>query len=179
MKFRVSVLAAVCALLAATSAAAQKTGSVEIGAFAQFTNFDNSLPLGDALGIGGRVAVHALPVLSVEFDIARASHNGANNKPMHLWLVYNVPPVSRAEIVAGAGLVWNSYGGGYEADDSGIAGFVAVRHRLNDMLALRFQGQTDFVPNPANENQNNTFNGNWGIQLGVSVLLNRPAAATP
>jgi hypothetical protein len=179
MKLRVSVLAAVSALLAATPAAAQKTGSIEIGAFTQFTNFDNSLPLGDALGIGGRIAVHALPVLSVEFDVARVAHNDANNRPMHLWLVYNVPPVSRAEILAGAGVVWNKYGGGYDGTESGIGGFVAVRHRFNDRLALRLQGQSDFVPRPTNEDQNVTFNGNWGIQLGVSLFLNRGVVRTP
>lgn len=178
MTFRVPVLAAVSALLAAAPLAGQaKQGSIEIGAFAQLTNFDNSLPLGNALGFGGRVGVHALPVLSVEVDFSTVSHNGTDNKPMHVWLVYNVPPVSRAEIVVGAGYVKNSYSGGYEGDDSGIAGFVGVRHRITDMIALRLQGQTDFMANPANENQNNRFNGNWAIQLGASVLLNRRAKA--
>jgi hypothetical protein len=172
MTCRLTVLAVVCALVAAP-AAAQRQGSVEVGGFLGYANYDNTLPLGNTLAFGGRVGVHVLPVLAVEATMSRASHNGADHSALHVFLAYNVPPVSRAEIVVGGGYVKNSYSGSYDADDSGIAGFVSIRHRLRDMLALRLDAVSDFIPSPANKSHMSTFNGNWGVQAGVSVLLNR------
>lgn len=177
MTFRVPVLAVAAALAAALPAAAQKQGSIEIGGFGGYANYDNSLPLGTTAAFGGRVGVHVLPVLSLEVDVARASKNGTDHTPVHVYVVYNVPPVSRAEIIVGGGYVRNSYSGTYDADDSGISGFVGVRHRVSDMLAVRADGRSDFIPNPENKSHQSTFNGNWGIQVGVSVLLNRGARA--
>jgi hypothetical protein len=178
MTFRVSVFAVVAALVAAVSAAAQKPGSIEIGGFAGYANYDNSLPLGSTIAFGGRVGVHVLPVLSLEVDVARASKNDATHTPLHAFVVYNVPPVSRAEIIVGGGYVRNSYSGAYDATDSGISWFAGVRHRVSDMLALRVCGRSDFIPSPANKSHQSTFNGNWAIQVGVSALLNR-GARTP
>lgn len=178
MTFRVPVLAVAAALAAAVPAAAQKQGSIEVGGFAGYANYDNSLPLGTAIAFGGRVGVHVLPILSLEVDVARASKDGAKHTPLHVFVVYNVPPVSPAEIIVGGGYVRNSYSGTYDADDSGISGFVGVRYRFSDMLALRVCGRSDFIPNPANKSHRSTFNGNWAIQVGVSALLNR-GARTP
>src|SRR5882762_7636016 len=94
MTFRVLVVAVGAACIAAVPARAQKPGSFEIGAFAAYLNADNSLPVGNALGFGGRVGVNALRYLSVEVDIASASKNGAKYRPLHVWLVYNVPPTA-------------------------------------------------------------------------------------
>jgi hypothetical protein len=127
MTSRVLLVVAGVALTGVLPARAQKPGSVEVGAFAAYINADNSLLVGNALGFGGRVAVNALPFLALELDIANASKNGATYRPLHLWLVYDVPPVSRAEIFFGLGFVRNSYTGSYEADDTGVAGEVGVR----------------------------------------------------
>lgn len=177
MKTRRAVLVTVAALLLGSPAAAQRPGSVEVGAYGGYANYDNSLPLGNPFGtFGGRIGVHVLPVLSLEADVARASNNDVTSSPLHVWLVYNVPPVSRAEIFVGAGYVRNSYSGVYEADDSGVAGLVGFRHRVTDMVAIRVDGRADFIPSPANDTHLSSFNGNWGINVGVSVLLNRPPA---
>lgn len=173
MTFRVLLLAAGAALTGVLPAHAQKQGSVELGAFGAYLNADNSLPLGNAIGVGGRIAVHALPVLSVEVDLAAASKNGAKYRPLHVWVVYNVPPTSRAEVFVGIGYVRNSYTGSYDADDNGVAGEVGVRHRVNNMVAIRLDGHADFMPNAANKSYLASYNGNWGISLGVSALLNR------
>jgi hypothetical protein len=175
---RIAVLVAVSALVA-VPVTAQKTGSVEVGGFFGYANYDNTLPLGNTIAFGGRVGAHVLPVLSVEVDYGHAKRNSADHNALHVFLVYNVPPVSHAEIIVGGGYVKNTYGGSYDADDSGIAGFVGVRHRFHDMFALRFDAFTDFIPNPANKSHQSTFNGNWGVQAGLSVLLNRPRATTP
>jgi hypothetical protein len=173
MKSRVLLLVAGAVLAGVVPAAAQKRGSVEVGAFAAYLNADNSLPVGNALGFGGRVGVNAFPYLAFELDIAHSSKNGASYRPLHLFLVYDVPPVSRAEVFVGFGMVRNSYGGAYKADDSGIAGEVGVRQRVGRMLAIRVDGHADFMPNSANKSYLSSFNGNWGLAVGVSALLNR------
>ena len=173
MTFRVLLLAAGAACIVALPARAQKRGSVEVGAFTAYMNADNSLPVGNALGFGGRVGVNAMPWLSLEFDLASASKNGAKHRPMHVWLVYNVPTTGRAEVFAGFGYVKNKYTGTYEADDSGVAGQVGVRQRFGKMLAVRIDGHADFIPSSANKSYLISYNGNWGIGIGFSALLNR------
>ncbi len=173
MTFRVLVLVVGAVAFAALPAQAQKRGSVEVGAFTAYMNADNSLPVGNALGFGGRVGVNAMPWLSFELDIAHASKNGASHRPMHVWLVYNVPPTSRAELFAGIGYVHNKYSGSYKASDNGVGGLVGVRQRFGKTLAVRLDGHADFIPSSANKSYLISYNGNWGIGIGVSALLNR------
>jgi hypothetical protein len=173
MTFRVLLLVVGATCTAALPARAQKRGSFEIGGYAAYLNADNSLPIGNAVGFGGRVGVNALPYLSLEVDIAHASKDGATHRPLHVWLVYDVPPVSRAEIFAGIGYVKNTYTGSYKANDSGIAGQVGVRQRLGKMFAIRLDGHADFMPSSANKSYLVSYNGNWGVGIGISALLNR------
>jgi len=173
MTFRVLLLAVGAACIAALPARAQKRGSFEVGAFAAYLNGDNSLPVGNALGFGARVGVNPFPFLAVELDFASASKNGAGYRPLHLWVVYDVPSTSLSEVFAGIGLVRNTYTGNYKANDSGVAGQVGMRHRFGKMLALRVDGHADFMPSAANKSYLVSYNGNWGVGVGVSALLNR------
>ncbi|HEV8305250.1 MAG TPA: outer membrane beta-barrel protein [Gemmatimonadales bacterium] len=172
MVSRVGVVTACTLLMASPVAIAQQRGAIEIGGFASFTEFDNSLPIGNALGFGGRAGVHALPRVALELDVARSSADGITYTPMHVWVVYDVPADAKADVVVGGGYVRNKYGDGYDATDNGVSGFFGVRYRLRDMFALRMDGSLDFMWNPANQNYNRSFNGNWGISAGLSVLLN-------
>ncbi len=173
MTFRVLVLVVGAASSAVFPARAQKRGSVEVGAFAAYLNADNSLVIGNALGFGGRLGVNALPFLAVEVDVASASKDGAKHRPLHVWLVYDVPAVSRAQVFAGIGFVRNKYTGTYDATDSGVAGQVGVRQRFGKVLAVRLDGHADFMPSSANKSYLVSYNGNWGLGIGVSALLNR------
>src|SRR6267143_6574694 len=173
MTFRVLLVVGAVAFASALPARAQKPGSFEVGAFVAYLNADNSLPVDNALGFGGRVGVNPFSFLAIEVDIAHAWKNGAGYRPLHVWLVYDVPPVSRAGVFAGIGLVRNSYTGTYQANDSGVAGQVGVRQRFGKMLAVRLDGHADFMPSSASKSSLISYNGNWGIALGVSTLLNR------
>ena len=173
MTFRVLLLVAGAALTASLPARAQKRGSVEVGAFAAYLNTDNSLPVGNAVGVGVRAGVNLMPYLALEADIAHASKNGATYQPLHVWLLYDIPPVSRAELFFGVGYVRNSYSGSYKADDSGVGGELGLRHRIRNTVAIRLDGHVDFMPSSANKSYLVSYNGNWGIGLGVSALLNR------
>jgi hypothetical protein len=176
MTFRSLLLPAGLALAATLPAAAQKPGSIELGGFLAYANTDNSLPVGNGIAFGGRAGVHVLPEISLEVDVARASGNGATHTPIHLWLLYNVPPQGRAEFLIGLGYVRNQYRGTYEANDNGVAALVGVRQPMRDMLAVRVDGHVDVMTNPANKSHQIPVNGNWGLRVGLSVLLNRPSA---
>jgi len=177
MSLRVSVVCAVSALLLVRPAAAQRTGTIEVGGFLRFTDFDNSLNISNTLGVGGRLGVFVVPRISVEAEFSTTSTDSGpslnvKHTPFHLFGVYNHPADARADIVIGIGYVHNKYSDGASSTDNGVAGLVGVRYRFRDLLALRLDANEDFMPSPANKNPNASFNGNLGLQLGVSVMLN-------
>jgi len=173
MTFRVLLLVAGAAVAGVLPASAQKPGSFEVGAFAAFLNADNSLPVGNAIGFGGRVGVNATKFFAIEVDYASSSKEGAKYQPLHVYAVYEVPPTSRSELFFGIGYASNKYTGTYEAKDKGIGGIVGLRQRVNNSVAVRLDGRADFMPNAANKSYLISYNGNWGIALGISALLNR------
>ena len=177
MSLRVSVVCAVSTLLLVRPAAAQRTGTIEVGGFLRFTDFDNSLNISNTLGVGGRLGVFLIPRVSVEAEVSTTSTDSGPNldvkhTPFHLFGVYNHPADARADIVIGIGYVHNKYSDGISSTDNGVAGLVGVRYRFRDLLALRLDANEDFMPSPANKNPNASFTGNLGLQLGVSVMLN-------
>ena len=177
MSLRVSVVWAVSALLLARPAAAQRTGTIEVGGFLRFTDFDNSLNISNKAGFGGRLGVFVVPRISVEAEFATTSTDSGPNfdvkhTPFHLFGVYNHPADAKADILIGVGYVHNKYSDGASSTDNGIAGLVGIRYRFRDLLALRLDANEDFMPSPANKSPNASFNGNLGLQLGVSVLIN-------
>ena len=177
MSFRVSVVCAVSALLLARPAAAQRTGTIEVGGFLRFTDFDNSLRISNKAGFGGRFGVFVVPRISVEAEFSTTSTDSGPNfsvkhTPYHVFGVYNHPADAKADIVIGVGYVHNKYSDGATTTDNGVAGLVGIRYRFRDLLALRLDANEDFMPSPANKSNNATFNGNLGLQLGVSVIVN-------
>ena len=173
MTIRVLLVVGAVASTSVLPVRAQKPGSFEVGAFVAYLNADNSLPMRNAVGFGGRVGVNTSPFLSLELDIASASKDGVRYRPLHVWLLYDAPLVARAEMFLGVGLVKNTYTGTYKGTDSGIAAQVGVRHRFGRMLAVRVDGHGDFIPNSANKSYLVSYNGNWGVGIGFSALLNR------
>ena len=180
MKVRVPVICAVTALLLARPIAAQRPGSFEIGGFVRYTDFDNSLLVSNKMGVGGRIGVGLPARFSIEGDFASVSTERpgsitVKHTPYHLFLLYNVPASAKSQVIVGAGYVHNKYGfSGSDTTDSGIAGIVGVRVRVQDMIAARIDVGEDFIPTPANQGPGQSFNGNLAIQVGVSFLLNWP-----
>jgi len=176
MQPRVLPLAAVTILLLARPALSQRPGTIELGAMARFTDYDNSLVFSNTVGVGGRLGVFLPAGLSVEGDISRTSNSftggSATYMPLHVLLLYNYR-LGESSLFAGGGYVHNKYGyaGGADTTDSGIAVTVGVRYRLRNMVALRLDLNEDFIPSPANEGPSQSFNGNLGMELGVSILI--------
>src|SRR5207237_574425 len=73
MMTRVIRLAAAVSLAAALPLAAQRAGTIEIGAFARYTDFDNSLGFDNTVGVGARGAVYVRPNLALELDVSRST----------------------------------------------------------------------------------------------------------
>ncbi len=143
MTSRVLAVLAVASLVCALPVAAQRAGTIEVGGFARYVDFDNTLPMGDDMDIGGRVAV------------------------------YNGSISSRLEALVGGGYVRNWYGAPYSAADQGLTVLLGVRYHLRDQLWLRLGADLDAMFHTADNSLFNFYNGNWGIHFGPSVRLNR------
>lgn len=178
MKVRVLVLAVSLSLLT-RPVAAQKAGTIELGGFGRFTDYDNSLVFTNKVGIGGRAGVFLPAHFSVEADYSSTSNDlppaKVKYKPLHVMLLYNYP-LAESSVFVGGGYARNKYAyqtpsASSDTTDSGIAMIVGVRYRIQNLVALRLDLNEDFIPSPANKGPNTSFNGNLGMQLGVSVLV--------
>lgn len=182
MNRRHVTLAAVSSLFLTFPLGAQRGGTIELGGFGRFTDFDNSLPFHNHIGVGGRAGLFLPFRLSVEGDLSSTSTGAAygtvSHTPLHVMLLYN-HPVGESSIFVGAGYAHNKYDfsqtnsslGGTDTTDSGVATVAGIRCRVQQLLALRLEANLDFIPSPANKAPSQSFNGNLGFQAGVSLLL--------
>lgn len=159
--------------LVVPQAAAQRGGTVELGAFGRYTIFDNTLGLTDAFGGGGRLGVFVTPWLSLEGDASYSPTDGPGGTsvsylPIHGRLLFHIPVMERVVILLGAGYARNEYGDAANASEDGAAGLAGLRITLSRSLALRLDAATDYVPSPANGQRDNW---NSGVQAGLSLLL--------
>ena len=176
MMTRVIRLAAV-ASLAALPLVAQRVGTVEIGAFVRYTDFDNSLGLGNTIGVGARGAVYVRPNLALELDVSRSTAY----TPVHARLVGAFATGSRTELLLGGGYVRNSYGGALGQGDGGFSGLLGARYRVTERLWLRagFDADAMFSTDNSHSNPFPFYSGNWGFQLGATLRLNGAGSAQP
>jgi hypothetical protein len=164
-------LAAVAWLVLALPATAQQAGTIEVGAFARYVDFDNTLGMGDAVAVGGRAAVYLEPRLALELDAARASAGSVTYTPLHLRVVHNAPAGARLEALVGAGYVRNWYGAPYGRADQGLSLLLGLRYHVQQRLWLRLGADLDAMLHTADNSLFSFYNGNWGIQLGAGVGL--------
>jgi opacity protein-like surface antigen len=200
---------AVCVMTAAVTgsflggpAAAQspRAGTIEIGAFGQWTSFDenagrpNVVPE-DGFGYGGRLGFFFTPRIQLEADgwyspqdrdpdetfcCTGAQPTEINASGLALRLNYNFPLAGAMQLVVGAGGTRTNYAfaGGNDADaDSsitswGYSGLAGLRFAIASPLAIRVDGVADYMPNHEPE-----ANLNLHARAGLSLLLGgrRPA----
>ena len=169
---------AAASLAAAPPLAAQGAGTVEIGAFARYTDFDNSLAMNNAVGIGGQVTVYVEHVVAVELDVSRTSAGrptggSVTYTPMHIRLVRAFATGNRLDVLLGGGAVRNAYGGPLGASDGGVSALLGLRYRVSDRLWLRGGLDADFMVHSGSPQGNpfTFYSGNWGLQLGATLRL--------
>src|SRR3989442_464655 len=139
MKVCVVVLCAVSALLLpARPAAAQRPGTIEVGGFARYTDFDNSLAYANKVGVGARIGVFLPAHFAIEGDLSRTITDGPtvqsiHHRPLHLMLEYNVPASPQADIVVGGGYVHNTYNSSADTTDSGVTGVVRSEEHTSEL----------------------------------------------
>ena len=171
MVVRVMQFAAIGALTLAPPATAQRAGSVEGGVFARYTKFDNTLGMGNAMGIGGRAAFYLSQTLAVEVDAGHASGNSIGYTPTHLRLVFDAPWSSRLDGLLGGGYVRNWYGAPYALSDGGLSVLLGARYHLTSRTWLRFGADLDFMIHTSDQSPFPFYHGNWGLHLGVGTRL--------
>ena len=196
-----AMTAVVAGLFLGVPAAAQPgAGTVEIGAFGQWTRFDENagrpgVVPDDGFGYGGRLGFFFTRRFQLEADgwyspqerdpdetfcCTGARPTEVNASGLALRLNYNFPLASLMQLVIGAGGTRTNYAfaGGNDADaDSsasswGVSGLAGLRFVLASPLAVRVDGVADYMPNHEPE-----ANLNLHARAGLSLLLGggRPA----
>jgi len=160
-------------------------GMLEIGAFGQFTYFNDEAP-GDpknGIGYGGRVGVFLTDTrfelegdgaYSPDLDRDPPARTGSNNNPIDystfaLRMLYNIPVASRAQFILGLGGVRSNFSA--EAPNSGrtftynygVSGLAGLRFGIANRVALRVDGIADYMKD--------TENLNLIGRAGLSLLL--------
>ena len=178
MACRITRLAVGFALVSAAPALAQQAGAVEVGAFARYTNFDNSLGMTNTLGAGGRVSVALRPGFAFEVDVSRTSASSVSGggsvtyTPFHARLVGALPAGERMEVLVGGGYVRNTYGGAFEASDGGLSTILGLRYHASNRVWMRLGVDLDVMFHPSSASPFTFYNGNWSLQLGAGARLN-------
>ena len=177
-----------------------RAGTIELGAFGQWTMFDenagrpNVVPE-DGLGYGGRLGFFLTRSFQLEGDgwyspqdrdpdetfcCTGAQPTEVNASGLALRLNYNVPISRMMQLVIGGGGVRTNYAfaGGNDADaDSsitswGASGLAGLRFLIAGPLALRVDGVADYMPGHEPD-----ANLNLHARAGLSLLLGGRAAS--
>ena len=177
MACRITRLAVVFALVSAVPAAGQQAGAVELGAFARYTNFDNSLAMANTFGAGGRVSVALRPRFAFELDLSRTrastdrTGSSVTYTPLHARVTGALPAGERMDVLVGGGYVRNSYGGAFEASDDGVSAILGLRYHASNRVWMRLGVDLDLMFHPSSTSPFSFYNGNWSLQLGAGARL--------
>ena len=154
-------------------------GMLEVGAFGQYTHFDDKAPgkPESGIGYGGRVGVFLSdPHWELEGDgqytpnrkrkvtTAGGNNNDITYSSFALRMLYNIPVASRVQFLLGAGGVRSNYssvtGSTVTASNSnrvftfnyGVSGDVGLRFGVTNRVALRVDGIADYMKDTKNLN---------------------------
>ncbi|HUQ48312.1 MAG TPA: peptidoglycan-associated lipoprotein Pal [Gemmatimonadaceae bacterium] len=148
-------------------------GMLEIGAFGQYTHFDDDAPgrPKDGIGYGGRVGIflsdphwelegdgQVTPDREREVTTAAGNKNDVTYSSFALRMLYNVPVTNRVQFLIGAGGVRSNYSaevvpsGRQFQFNYGVSGDVGLRFGLANRVALRVDGIADYMKDTKNLN---------------------------
>jgi len=203
-------MAAITALMLGPPAAAQspgapRAGTIEIGAFGQWTRFDenagrlNAVPE-DGFGFGGRLGFFLSPRFELEGDgyyspqdrdisesfcCTGAQPTEVDASGLALRLNYNHPLAGWSQLILGAGAVRTNYrfrGGTGVADSSaasiGASGLAGVRIGIVNHVAIRLDAVADYMPGH-DPDPNLNLHGRAGVSLLLGGARPAPMMAAP
>jgi len=170
---RKHLLAALLVGISAAPAVAQQKGTIEIGGFIKFTDYDKSFEAtrksANSWGGGGRLGYFFSPRWELEADgsgnatdakefFVGFESTGLTYYPFHLRLNFNqkLGENSPFTFILGAGPAYNRYGKdipgqpGFKGSDWGASGLAGIRAKLTNWLHFRVDGTIDYIPSPNN-----------------------------
>lgn len=168
----ITVAALVGAL--ALPAHAQRRSTIELGALARYTLYDDSVGLDDAWGLGGQLGWFFADHWAIEgdgaFTAAKTSVGAVdvNHTAIHVRLVRSLGFGKRLALLLGGGWAYNTFSSGSSEAENGVGGLAGLRLRLGKRLALRADATADYMLDPAISSEDNLH---LGLQAGVSLLL--------
>jgi outer membrane protein OmpA-like peptidoglycan-associated protein len=163
---------------ATAPASAQRWGTIEVGAFGQYTLFDDVLQLDNAFGVGGMLGLFILPNVVLEADIAFAKTDGPLSgdityRPFHGRVAYHVPLSQQLKLALGVGYTLGIYGGDETANEyeDAAGGLVGLKYYFKPSWAFNVEALFDRFPSPGNQEPRDT-KGYWNnsIRAGVNWI---------
>jgi outer membrane protein OmpA-like peptidoglycan-associated protein len=167
---------------AASPAAAQRAGALELGAFAQVSYFQSSLGFEQGAG-GGGVRVGFFPVrhLELEAEGAFVPTEGPFNLnvsyiPLRARLLFNLPVGEHGAFLVGGGYARNEFRREIDTHEDGVTGLLGARLGLPGITSIRISTSLDYIPSPSIELYPGAVtepdhNVNWNIQVGLGFLF--------
>ena len=164
-------------LAAASGVTAQ--GSIELGGFGTYTQFDKSLGLTDKPGGGARFSLISGSgfntwVLEAEGAYVSSTLGPTQIRyiPARARLMYALPLGGNASFLLGGGAVRNDYSDGTASSNEwGYSGLVGLRMRLGTFMTLRLDGVMDYITNPIGKAPGHTRVTNRGAQIGLGFPI--------
>jgi OOP family OmpA-OmpF porin len=177
------LLAPALLLAALTSpAASQQAGTLEFGAFAQASYFEESINFEQGAG-GGGIRVGFFPVRYLELEAEGAfvpteGRGGINVSyiPLRARLLFNLPVGEHGALLVGGGYARNEFRRDLDTHESGVTGLLGARLGLPGSTSIRISASLDYIPSPSIELYPSgalepDHNVNWNVQAGLGFLL--------
>lgn len=161
------------------SASAQQGGSVELGAFGIYPQFDESLQFDNKPGFGALLGFYFANNVSLDADFSRikTSWNAAGTDPdvsvtaFRGRLTAHIPIGGHSRLMLGGGYVRTRLGDDLDNSEDGITGLAGFKVGVGEHLALRFEGTLDYHFSPLNMDPTVNHNINYGLRFGASILF--------
>ncbi|MEO8294830.1 MAG: OmpA family protein [Gemmatimonadota bacterium] len=179
MKWKHVFVAAVAAMAVASPALAQRAGSVELGAFGVYPQFDKSLQFKNKAGYGGILGVYLASNLALEVEASRITTTqdatptdlDVSFMPFRGRLTYNIPIGGYSRLMLGAGYVYTRLGDFYDNHESGATALAGFKVGLGQHAILRLDGTMDYIKGSLINDFTVGHNINWGLRAGLSLLF--------